>query len=132
MKPILFSLFTSILFLTSCSSDDDSKANSELILGEWKFYGLKSNGDSFPFEQYAETPCGYWNTETYTSDKVLYQMLDGDCSPIGEPIPTSYSIDGNYLIIHDSEDNDIRFHIDVLNSNELVLSIPTEISFYKR
>lgn len=133
MKTILFTLFISIFILASCSSDEGSaKTNSELILGEWKFYGIKSNGDSSPFEQYAETPCGYWYTVTYTSDAELYQMLDGNCSPVGEPIPTSYSIDGNYLIIHASEDNDIRFHIDILNSNELVLSIPTETTFYKR
>lgn len=134
MKTILFTFFVSFLFLASCSSDEDtSKTNSELILGEWKFYGIKSNGDSTPFEQYAETPCGYWNTVTYTSNNTeLYQILDGSCSPVGEPMPTPYSIEGNYLIIHASEDNDIRYHIDVLNSNELILSIPTEITFYKR
>lgn len=130
-------LLIAVFGLLSCSGDDDSSSQnqSNLILGTWKYYGYKFDGEGSipPEEDYADNSCGYWATDTFTESGVaISQGFDANCNEEGSASSENYSVDGGYLIYHTSDEGDIVLKIDRLTSSELILTDDKEHLIYKR
>lgn len=133
MKKIIPLLLVALFATTfvSCSKD-----NEDLILGTWKITETSRTVYNHPIESHNRTTTepttgGYVRTLTFNEDKTCvayYKYTDED--GVDEDSDTfTYSINGDELSIFQGYMG-VRYHIDKLDSENLVLSVTEEHTYH--
>lgn len=128
MKKIKFTLLSllSVLFLFSCSSDDDKGIDTSKLLGKWYIYSITENGTENLYENDCEDMKDYLNFKsTGFVDNIMYEYDETSfvCIPYNDP--ASYNVSGNKIYItyegEAGEDAELIWTVQTLNDNSLIV-----------
>ncbi|MDO5971202.1 lipocalin family protein [Flavivirga aquimarina] len=111
-KTSLLAIIT-VCLTFSCSSDDDVKSNSELIIGTWELTAFSENDVA---ETLTECELSYTFTETQATS-IKYNSGSAPCE-VSNTYTHAYSIDNNIITI---VGDDLPLEIVTLNSTTMVL-----------
>lgn len=131
MKKIKFTLLSvfAVMFLFSCSSDDDNKGiDTTKLLGKWYYYSITDNGVEELYDHDGSPQCGedYMNFKSNgTLDDVMFEHYSQCHSYIDQAV---YSVSGNTLTItfideDEEEESTYVCTVRTLNDDTLILEL---------
>lgn len=77
MKNISLCLAIIILSLCSCSSDDDTPRNDDVIIGEWQLREIQQNGGEIPLQACQDQETYIFN-EDFSFRVEVYEPVEGE------------------------------------------------------
>ncbi len=127
MKKIKFTLLSvfAVMFLFSCSSDDDKGIDTGKLLGKWYIYSITENGIEDLYENDCDDSRDYLNFKSNSFvDNIIYEYDETYfiCIPYNDP--ASYTISGKRIfIIYEGEtgEEELIWDITTLNDNSLIV-----------